>query len=407
MTEAEWKKFAEAVNRLKADGTWAQIANVHVQSMRAVHVSHTSAIFLPWHRKFQMEVENRLQMAMNDCSITIPYWNWALELPRFTAADVWSDDRFGSLNRWTWGAGADRLCVTNGAFGSQTEGSAFGHKESELGDSFNADSDCVMRSGGQMANMPYPEIMAHLSQIDLNMTHFDYMSWFLEFNVHNAFHIAVGGMDRLSGHMSTMSSPYDPIFFLHHGFTDFLWQKWQDIHVEESHRWSHRQQDRMSSLLWDGVQTQFPVTDVMHSMDILDDDYSTPSFEKACVVYNERRTADHVCEKNWEAIQECLVTVFHQEKLHEVPRIKAMTSVGDVCSPLNPIESDLDRIWLENMANMGMMDPSKVTEILEWEARTQKMADSSTPQLQESEASECDKTLCFSTDTLLQLCGRR
>lgn len=404
MSDDEWSKFSEAVNRLKADGTWAQIAIVHVSSMNQVHESHASAVFLPWHRKFQMEVESRLQMAMNDCSITIPYWNWALEIPEFTQSEVWGADRFGSLNTNVWrGRSADSLCVKNGAFGVDSKDSAFGGKDNPL--AINAASDCVMRSGSAMANLNYPELKAHLQQKDMNMTVFDYMSWFLEYNVHNAFHAAVGGSQNgFQGHMATMSSPYDPIFFLHHGFVDFLFQQWQDSHIEESDRWAHQQHDFMNRLLWDGSQDQFPVTDVIHSMDVMDDDPSTPTQEKSCVVYNERRKSSHACDAEWDQIQFCLAKVVKDERLHEVPRIKVMTSVGDVCSPLNPIESDLDRMWLENMAKMGMLEESKVEEILDWEVRTNTDINELTPSYDASMASECDKTLCFSTGRLLELC---
>lgn len=406
MTELEWSKFSEAVNRLKASGEWAKIAEVHVQSMTQVHESHASAIFLPWHRKFQIEVENRLQVAMNDCSITIPYWNWALELSGFTRSSVWASDRFGSLNQYLWGgSNADALCVKDGAFGSQSEMSAFGKNDNELTSHAGA-SDCVMRRGSAMTNFNYAQLKAHLQQKDMNMTVFDYMSWFLEYDVHNAFHIAVGGsyMGHL-GHMSTMSSPYDPIFFLHHGFVDFLFQQWQDTHVEESQRWAHRQHDLMNRLLFDGVSDAFPVTDVIHSMDVMDDDPDTDSFEKSCVVYNERRQSSHACDANWDAIQTCLAQLVTEERLHLVPRIKVMTSVGDVCSPLNPIESDLDRMWLENMAKMGMLEESKVGEILEWEAKQNTDIAIITPEFDASEATECDKTLCFSTAKLLEMCG--
>jgi len=296
--------------------------------------------------------------------------------------------------------------VNNGAFGANSKNSAFGKKDNEL-ENHNAASDCVMRSGSVMANLNYAELKGHLLQKDMNTTMFDYMSWFLEYNVHNGFHIAVGGSQNgFQGHMATMSSPYDPIFFLHHGFVDFLFQQWQDRHVEESDAWALRQHDFMNKLLWDGSSDFFPVTDVMHSMDILDDDPLTPTQEKSCVVYNERRKHSHACDANWDKIQSCLAQVVQREELHMVPRIKVMTSVGDVCSPLNKIESDLDRMWLENMANMGMLEESKVEEILDWEMRTNQDINVLTPAYDVSEASECDKSLCFSTTKLLEMCDQ-
>lgn len=418
LTPEEWEKFAKAVNRLKDDGTWKEIAEAHVESMKAKHISHESAIFLPWHRKFQMEVENRLQMAMNDCSITIPYWNWALELPNFRNSDVWNSTMFGALKHRGYQSWRKRGCVQDGAFGSETDDSTFGKgEEPDVEGGTNDYSDCIVRDGQQMANMPYTELMAHLQQTDFNMTMFDYMSWFMEYNIHNAFHVAVGGpgssrYSSSTGYMATMSSPFDPIFFLHHGFVDFLFQKWQDIHLVESDRWFHRQWDQMSHLLWDGSNNSFPATDVMHSMDILDDDPNTPpgtGVEKACVVYHDLKKAPgdatHACDAQWDRVRSCLNTVFENKQLGEVPRIKHMTSLGDVCSPLNPLEADLDRMWLENLAEMDMIEEQKVSEILKWEFETNTLANSQTPVLALEDASECDKALCFSTEKLLELCG--
>jgi tyrosinase len=42
--------------------------------------------------------------------------------------------------------------------------------------------------------------------------------------IHGTTHVQVGG------HMSTMHSPQDPIFFSHHAFIDKLWSVWQDCH---------------------------------------------------------------------------------------------------------------------------------------------------------------------------------
>jgi hypothetical protein len=204
--------------------------------------------------------------------------------------------------------------------------------------------------------------------------------------------------------MISMNSPYDPMFFLHHSFVDYLWKLWQDTHVEDLDR-MHRSQDMMSRLLFDGVRDTFPVTDVSMSMDILDDDPSTDSQEKACVYYHERRNGDHACSSNWNHIQTCLSYVVKAERLHEIPRIKEMRSVGDVCSPLNPVHADLDRIWLETMAEMGMLVENEVGNILKWESTIESRINRNTPTLDESEASECDKALCFSTQKLLAVCA--
>ena len=42
--------------------------------------------------------------------------------------------------------------------------------------------------------------------------------------IHGSTHVQIGG------HMSTMHSPQDPLFFSHHAFIDKLWSVWQDCH---------------------------------------------------------------------------------------------------------------------------------------------------------------------------------
>jgi hypothetical protein len=368
---------------------------------------HGSPIFLPWHRKYFVEVENRLQMAINDCSVSIPYWNWALELPTFTESRIFSSDRMGSLN-----SGAPGMCVTDGAFGTNTAGSAFGAGANELAPHWTSSSDCIMRAGSAPSGQSYPTILSTLEQPSLGINEYEQMSYYIERDLHNFFHGAIGGWASdpatggwIVGHMSGFLSPYDPMFFMHHGFIDFLWSKWQTVHVAETDR-LHRQDDRMYELLWDGHQDHFPVSDIAMNMDMLDDKFDTPDVqEKACVIYHERHHGDNACASDWAHIQSCISTVVAAERLHEVPRIREMTSVGDVCSPLNPVQADFDRRWLETMAAMGMLEKDKVSEILQWESTTNADIDSRTPTLDEADASDCDKKLCFSTSALFQICA--
>jgi tyrosinase len=413
LSDAEFSKFAAALNALKADGTWANISMVHQMADSQMHpggMPHGSPIFLPWHRKYFVEVENRLQMAVNDCSVTIPYWNWALELPDFANSRVFASNRMGALNH----ANAPGMCVQDGAFGTQTAGSSFtGTGANELGTagtSLGATTDCIMRGGSAPSGENYATILSALSQPSLGINEFVQMSNYVERDLHNFFHGAVGGWavsgnSWVIGHMDSFVSPYDPMFFMHHGFIDFLWSKWQGVHVDETDR-LHRQDDLMYELLWDGHQNVFPVSDIAMNLDILDDNHDTPDVvEKACVVYHERHHGDNACGANWAHIQSCLTTVVQAERLHEVPRIKESTSVGDVCSAINPIQADFDRRWLENMVAMGMMESHRVEEILQWESTFNADIEARTPTLDEADASACDKKLCFSTEKLFSICA--
>jgi len=415
LTDEEFAKFAAAVNALKADGTWANISLVHQMADSQAHpggMPHGSPIFLPWHRKYFIEVENRLQMAIDDCSVSIPYWNWALELPTFVESKVFTPSRLGSLN-----GGSPDMCVQDGAFGVQTAASSFGkgnnHFQGQSAGQWTSPSgsDCIMRAGSAPSGQSYTTILSTLEQPSLGINEFEQMSNYIERDLHNFFHGAVGGWAHANGgwvmgHMSGFLSPYDPIFFMHHGFIDFLWSKWQRVHVNEANR-LHRQDDLMYELLWDGHQNTFPVSDIAMNMDMIDDDFETADVtEKACVVYHERHHGDNACAHDWAHIQSCLSTVVAAERLHEVPRIKeSVPGAGDVCSPMNPVQADFDRRWLETMAEMGMMDKSEIADIMQWESSINVEIDQRTPSLSESDANDCDKKLCFSTSRLFEICA--
>lgn len=225
--------------------------------------------------------------------------------------------------------------------------------------------------------------------------------------------------------MTSFYSPYDPIFFLHHGFIDFLWSQWQDVHVTGEWRTNHNVGDMLNNLLFDGGTDQFPVTDVNMAMDIKDDDPATQEREEnVCVKYHERQT-NHPCGEDWTRIQTCFANLATYEKLHTVPRIKYFTSVGDVCDPLNKLHFDSDRMWLETMVQAGMMQEDHIQTVLDWERdqlhsidRTTEFIDigdgNSTHCLGQGDeyfkqcdkARQCDQALCFSATTMLEICDQ-
>ena len=50
--------------------------------------------------------------------------------------------------------------------------------------------------------------------------------------LHNRVHLWVGG------NMVPMTSPHDPIFFLHHSFVDKLWADWQALQMKNNPHWA-------------------------------------------------------------------------------------------------------------------------------------------------------------------------
>jgi tyrosinase len=459
LSEVEFDLFAKAINQMKKSGMWVNIAKVHAASEKQHYKTHGDPkTFLPWHRKFFVEVENRLQMAavetgstlLEACTVTIPYWNWALE-ENFPQSVTFGSNRLGALSNTDEDGDLNaQFCVKDGRFGTETAGSEFGAGNNPFqAENFMQDgcsqrwgqnacsefisnlnggdgSDCIFRKGndqifGRRQTLTYAQIVTALREHDSykGIDNYVAMANFIEREIHNSLHGAVGGMrakagtrrrtERNYGHMTSFYSPYDPIFFLHHGFIDFLWSQWQDVHVTGEWRANHNAGDMLNNLLFDGGTDQFPVTDVNMAMDIKDDDPATQEREEnVCVKYHERQT-NHPCREDWTRIQTCFGNLATYEKLHTVPRIKHFTSVGDVCDPLNKLHFDTDRMWLETMVQAGMMEEDHVQKVLDWERDQLHSIDRTTEFIDIGDGnstSHCDKALCFSASTMLEICDQ-
>ena len=182
LTPVEWARFIHAIEALASAGmpspTYGEFVNIHNQAMTtAVGMSwgaHGGLKFLTWHREYLAKLEARLMMI--NPLVTIPYWNWvedrAIPPQISNPADlaIWGVTRGGSFN------GA--LLAT----AAQTAG--------------------LMASGS-----------------------FSSFSTTLEASpFHNRVHGLVGGT------FGTGMSPADPLFWLHHGFIDKLWNDWEQTH---------------------------------------------------------------------------------------------------------------------------------------------------------------------------------
>ncbi|KAI9297877.1 Di-copper centre-containing protein, partial [Neoconidiobolus thromboides FSU 785] len=165
---------------------------------------HHDPSFLPWHREFLFQYETKLRLI--DPTIVLPYWDWTLdyEFPHESVV----------LSKYIMGSNGDLNndnCLSNGPFANTV-----------LNYASDQDPHCLRRSynAGQniTAFMP-PEVFITLT----NEPKFSYFSFSLEV-FHGYPHDGIGGD---YGDFSTMYSPSDPLFYLHHGFIDMLFSKWQ------------------------------------------------------------------------------------------------------------------------------------------------------------------------------------
>jgi tyrosinase len=149
-------------------------------------------IFFPWHRRQILELEQAMQDAVNS-KISIPTWDWIEDDTHNTAlGELWDPafmggfDIDGNANDWN----------LNRTFtGSRLPNS----------------TEVNQVSAGHQDYIPRP-LKDDYSEVVENQ------------KVHTGGHTWVGGF------MNSASSPRDPIFYLHHGMVDKLWQDWIEHH---------------------------------------------------------------------------------------------------------------------------------------------------------------------------------
>ena len=167
--------------------------------------AHRGPAFLPWHREYLRRYEEAL--AAVDPTVSLPYWNWGLGGNSETT-DLFHDDRMGPRGG----------TVTSGYF---AEGRT---SQNPSGWSIHADlrphESALSRDGTDgVGSLPSKaRVLSALEQAE-------YSSFRPAVEaVHDSAHGWVGG------DMAEMSSPNDPIFFMHHAQVDRLWAIWQRTH---------------------------------------------------------------------------------------------------------------------------------------------------------------------------------
>ncbi len=70
LTENEKARFICAFNMINADGTLGQLVDIHHQ----MHMQHSNARLLPWHRVYLHLFEEALHNYHPD--VCVPYWDW-------------------------------------------------------------------------------------------------------------------------------------------------------------------------------------------------------------------------------------------------------------------------------------------------------------------------------------------
>ncbi|MEU0943957.1 tyrosinase family protein [Streptomyces canus] len=230
LTAAEKRRFVQAMLELKRRGEYDEFVRMHIDfyvsdGEDGLRTAHMSPSFLPWHRRFLLELERALRRI--DSSVTVPYWDWTRD--RTTRAAPWTDDLLGGTGRFP-----DRQ-VTTGPFAHATGNWTLKERVT--------DEDYLTRDLGRPAD---PIELPTRSDLEwaLKDPVYDTSPWdststkgfrnklegwgsgqgAAAWRNHNRVHRWVGGV------MVSGASVNDPVFWMHHAFVDLCWSRWQRRH---------------------------------------------------------------------------------------------------------------------------------------------------------------------------------
>ncbi|MEU5540255.1 tyrosinase family protein [Streptomyces sp. NPDC020362] len=227
LTRAERQRFVGALLEVKRRGEYDEFVRMHIaynkpDGERGLRTAHMAPSFLPWHRKFVLELEQALRRV--DPSVTVPYWDWTRD--RKPTAMPWTDDLLGGTGRrsdrqvmtgpFAYRAGHWRIRegVTTGEFLTRDLGNA----RAPIQLPTRADLDKAL-ADRVYDTAPWDSTVTKgfRNRMEGWGPGRGSGSW----HNHNRVHRWVGGL-MLGG-----ASANDPVFWLHHAFVDLQWTLWR------------------------------------------------------------------------------------------------------------------------------------------------------------------------------------
>ncbi|KAH3824759.1 hypothetical protein DPMN_126612 [Dreissena polymorpha] len=203
LSVTERLKLFKAFNVLYKTGVLARFGRLHgAQILR----KHHGASFLPWHRVFTAAVEEKLREI--DPEVSMPYWDYTMDyyLPLPSDSVMWSS------------------CFVGNGDGTVSEGpfrNMYGGFNTLITRDIARNGTCPPR----LINKDDIDKLMGLCYF-ANITTGDTPNYYQQVNnlevLHDGVHDWVGG-DMSFGAQAS----YDPIFFMHHAFIDYIWEQFR------------------------------------------------------------------------------------------------------------------------------------------------------------------------------------
>ncbi len=269
LTSAEKTAFVKAIKTLKTVipagskvSIYDQFVAIHIGATRLIHnhkghsdgsvqeLAHENAAFFPWHREYIRRFEQALQAV--DPTVSLPYWDWT----DAKALDVIFNDDFLGSN----GQGVTIKIPNQGNFtGGAVPGAFSAANGWVMNPALNIDPETQTSLGTSLVRFlrlpPASDYPVPKKDVERALRLNNYslfrpaLEGFISVDeqgkvtpggfIHNYIHGLVGGVQidasakpikfKGLGTMSNIpSSPYDPVFWLHHANVDRLWAQWQE-----------------------------------------------------------------------------------------------------------------------------------------------------------------------------------
>ncbi|MFB8772866.1 tyrosinase family protein [Streptomyces broussonetiae] len=230
LTGTEKRRLVTALLELKRRGEYDEFVRTHIEYYVAdgeagLRTAHMAPSFLPWHRKFLLELERALRRV--DDSVSVPYWDWTRD--RAPTSAPWTADLLGGNGRRS-----DHQ-VTTGPF-------AYAEGNWKINENVTDGTFLTRDLGRPRDPVDLPtadDVEWALKDPAYDAPPFDSTSergfrnklegWGAgrgkaSWRNHNRVHRWVGGV------MVGGASVNDPVFWMHHAFIDLLWTRWQTRH---------------------------------------------------------------------------------------------------------------------------------------------------------------------------------
>ncbi|XP_060569899.1 putative tyrosinase-like protein tyr-3 isoform X2 [Ruditapes philippinarum] len=201
LSEEEWQNVTDVFGELFKAGVLQSFARLHGKAkLRA----HKGGAFLPWHRVFLAHFEQ--EMKKINPSVSLPYWDYTTdyEIPQPYESVLWTPCFFGENNDTVLSGPFKFMYGAHGAIISR-----------RLAENFystrlinKADIERLKDFCG------YKDITtgAVKEETDHNLE-----------TLHDSVH------DYIGGDMGVVeNSAYDPIFWFHHAFIDYIWESFRE-----------------------------------------------------------------------------------------------------------------------------------------------------------------------------------